>query len=241
MERFDWFGEGKRVERFTWNDRNAIIVFPDHPKEGNPWIWRTEFFGLFAQTDKYMCDRGWFVVWVDIAEEYGSARSIEVMHAFHAYLTKEYGLSSRAVPFGFSRGALCATEYALTYPESVDKLYLDAPLLDFTCFPGPNGKNPCLPALWAHCLEAHQMTEEEAFAHTMPAKRGAELAKKQIPIIIVTGDDDQSVPFFEVTYPFMRDFQTNGGDLLLIMKPGCGHHPHSTHHPECVMAFLENR
>lgn len=238
MERFDWFGEEKKTVRFQWNGRDAVIVFPDQPKAHKPWIWRTEFFGLFAQVDKYMCDHGWFVVWVDIHEEYGCPESIEIMHEFQKYATAEFGLSEKCVPFGFSRGALCATEYALKYPESVSKLYLDAPLLDFAFFPGPRGVNPMEPARWAHCLSRYGMTEEEAFRHTMPAARGAELSP--IPMVIVTGDEDKSVPMEKFTNRFMRDYMAAGGDLLLIVKPGGGHHPHSTHHPECIYAFLDD-
>ena len=38
--------ENRRIE-FSLNGRDAVLICPDQPAPGMPWVWRAEFLGAF--------------------------------------------------------------------------------------------------------------------------------------------------------------------------------------------------
>ena len=69
-------------------------------------------------------------VYYQIGNMYGSDRAVRLMHKFHLHLTEKFGFTAKPYLFVFSRGGLYAFNYALYYPEYVDKIYLDALVLN---------------------------------------------------------------------------------------------------------------
>ena len=60
-----------------------------------------------------------------------------------------------------------------------------------------------------------------------------------IPIIMLYGDAD-TVVLYEENGKVLEDYyRENGGDLKVICKPGCGHHPHSLEDPTPIIEFVE--
>lgn len=53
----DWNGY-KKLD-FSIGGRNSFIVCPQKPLPGNPWVWRTEFFGAFDYADRALFEKGW--------------------------------------------------------------------------------------------------------------------------------------------------------------------------------------
>lgn len=129
-----------RRHDFYLNGREAILVEPKSAAAGNPWIWRTEFFDAFSYADMAMLEKGYCIAYYRISNLYGCPEAVVMMHDFHNYLIKSYGLSNQAVLFGFSRGGLYAFNYAATYSNMVSAIYLDAPVLDLRSWPGGEGK-----------------------------------------------------------------------------------------------------
>ena len=52
---------------FTYNDRACIIVTPRITAEGTPWIWRARFFTHEPQVDLALLDKGFHLVYADVA------------------------------------------------------------------------------------------------------------------------------------------------------------------------------
>lgn len=224
---------------FEWNGHTCILVCPDRPAQGRPWIWRTEFFGAFAQADVAMLHQGYHVAYVKLSDMYGCPKAVEEMERFRAHLVKAYALQERAILFGFSRGGLYAVNYALTYPQGVDKLYLDAPVLDICSWPAGWGKGIGGKREWTECKACYALTDETArdFAQN-PLDRAEELARLDIPVLIVAGDADDVVPLEENSQPFVKRFSQAGGRVQMIVKAGCGHHPHSLEDTAPIVEFL---
>jgi len=228
----------ERVD-FEFEGHSCILVKPHQAAEGNPWVWRAEFFDAFAQADEAMAQAGWHVAYVRLSDRYGCPSAVEDMEKFRAMLVKEYGLSEKPCIFGFSRGGLYTVNYALTYPQNVDKLYIDAPVLDIRSWPGGKGKGEGSPACWEECKACYGLTEETAETFSMnPLDRAEELAKTGIPVIMVAGGADTVVPYDENGEIFVRRFRAAGGVIEEIVKPDCGHHPHSLEDPEPIVKFL---
>ena len=83
-----------------------------------------------------MLQEGYFLLYYKVSDMYGCPQAVEYMRHFHTYVTKEFDLYPKPVLFGFSRGGLYAVNYAAAYPQEVDALYLDAPVLDIRSWPG---------------------------------------------------------------------------------------------------------
>lgn len=232
-----WHGF-KRMD-FELDGHACILVCPDHSAQGRPWVWRTEFFGAFAQADVAMLQAGYHVAYIRLSDMYGCPEAVEWMERFRTHLVKEYDLCERAIPFGFSRGGLYAVNYALKYPQCVDKLYLDAPVLDICSWPAGWGKGIGGRREWKECKACYSLTDETAKHFSKnPLDRAEELAQWNIPVLIVAGDSDEVVPLEENAQPFVRRFSEAGGQVCLMVKAGCGHHPHSLDDPTPIVEFL---
>ena len=230
---------GFQRDDFVFDGHDVIVVRPDTPAPGRPWVWRAEFFDAFAQVDEAMVREGYHLAYVRLSDRYGCPSAVEDMELFRAMLVEKYALRDRPHIFGFSRGALYAVNYALKYPQHTGCLYLDAPVMDIRSWPGGKGKGTGYPVQWKECLEIYGLTEEAAMTFDRnPLDRSEELAALKIPVVLVAGGSDAAVPFEENGWPFGLRFERAGGELLMIVKPACDHHPHSLNDTEPVVRFL---
>src|SRR5882757_8749662 len=79
----DWNGYAR--EDFEVAGHAGLIVKPKEPAAGNPWIWRTEFFGHEPQGDIALLGKGWHVAYFKVSDMYGAPPAIDLMEQFHAY------------------------------------------------------------------------------------------------------------------------------------------------------------
>lgn len=224
---------------FEFEGHPCILVKPDRELPGRPWVWRAEFFGAFASVDEAMAREGYHVAYCSLSNRYGCPSAVEDMEKFRAMMVDAYGLNERPVLYGMSRGGLYAFNYSLKYPQYVDKLYLDCPVMGIRSWPGGKGKGEGAPDCWAECMEIYGLNEETAKTFNMnPLDRTEELAATGIPVIVVAGDTDTVVPYDENGWQFVRRFRRAGGKAVEILKPGCNHHPASLEDPTPVVRFL---
>lgn len=222
----DW--KGYERHDFMLEGREGQIVIPKKAVQGRPWVWRTEFFGAFAQADMALLEQGWAMPYYRLSNMYGCPGAVELMHQFHNHVNAVYGLAPKAALFGFSRGGLYAFNYAVTYPENVALLYLDAPVLDIRSWPGGKGTGVGAPHEWEQCKAVYGITDE---FQGSPINNIGPVADAGIPILIVVGDDDEVVPLIENAKILEEHYRKLGGTITMIVKPGIGHHPHSLEDP----------
>lgn len=238
-------GRPSAIQQSSWNGfqrldfevagRASILVRPMNPAPGLPWIWRTEFFDHAPQVDRALLARGWHVAHIDAKDMYGGPKAMGLFNQFYAHLIVNFGLAKRVVMEGFSRGGLYAFNFAATHPSRVAAVYLDAPVLDIRSWPGRdrNSKE------WTECLDAYGLTEQSLVAFRgNPLDRVVPVAKGNVPVIVVCGDADKTVPFAENTAVLQQRFLDLGGTIEVILKPGADHHPHSLEDPTPVVDFL---
>jgi pimeloyl-ACP methyl ester carboxylesterase/lysophospholipase L1-like esterase len=233
----DW--KGFERSDFTVAGRTALLVRPKTPAPGNPWIWRTEFFGHEPQGDIALLGKGFHVAYINLQNLYGAPVAIEAMDSFHDHLTKTFGLSQKVVLEGFSRGGLFAFNWAAHRPVAVAGLYVDAPVCDIKSWPGGKGKGKGSPGDWQKLLKVYGLTEAQAIAYDKnPVDTLAPLAKAGVPILAVVGDADKTVPVSENIDIVEKRYQALGGKIQVIRKPGCDHHPHSLPDPAPIVDFV---
>ena len=240
FERVGW--RDREAWHFTVNGHEGWVVIPDHPLPDRRFAWRTEFFGAFDYADMALLDKGYYLVHYAIPDMYGAPKAIELMEDFYKVLTEELHLGKRAVMIGLSRGGLYAYNFALAHPDQVACLYIDAPVLDIRSWPGGKFTGPGEERCWKECLEHYGLTEETAMTFTGgPIDHTREIAEAGIPVILVAGAKDELVPYAENGALLEERLTADGGQIKTIVKPDCGHHPHSLEDPAEIIEFIETK
>ncbi|MCQ2432769.1 MAG: alpha/beta hydrolase [Clostridia bacterium] len=226
----------RRID-FTFAGHTGVMIFPEHAKEGNPWVWRAEFLGAFDSVDVEMLRRGWHLAYYGISNMFGNPESVALMKGFYDFIVPEFGLDKKCDIFGFSRGGLYSFNFTCAHPDCVSVLYLDAPVLNMRDWPCADKYEGSFDYL--ECPKQYHMTREEFFASDIhPLDRMAELSATKVPVVIVAGDSDTVVAFKKNGECLCDWLNAHGADYMEIVKPGCDHHPHSIEDPTPVADFI---
>ncbi|WP_316843820.1 GDSL-type esterase/lipase family protein [Pedobacter psychrodurus] len=229
---------GYECADFTLNGRNCKVVKPKVVAKDHPWVWRARFWGHEPQTDISLLERGFYVVYCDVAELFGNAEAISLWNKFYA-LMKKNGLNKKVALEGMSRGGVYVYNWALANPEKVACIYADAPVLDLKSWPGGKGKGPGSKSDWEIVKKDYQLTDDQANAFDKnPLDNASKIAKLGFPMLHVVGDVDDVIPIAENTTPFEKIVRENGGDITVIHKPDVNHHPHSLPNPTPITDFI---
>lgn len=217
--------QGFDCEKFEFEGRNAIIVFPD--KKTDKWLFKTEYFGAFPDFEIEMVKRGYHIVHVDNITRWNKhPDDTDIKAKFADYVSAKYGLKKKCVTVGMSCGGMQSIYFAAKYPEYVSAMYLDAPvinLLSCPCGLGGNSKNDSIPEF----EKAMGMTVSELLSfRNHPLDNFEPLVKNNIPIFLVCGDSDTVVPYIENGALLDKYYREHGAPITTIIKPGCDHHPH---------------
>ena len=228
-------------DRYTFRHdrRQCLIVAPKTEAAGRPWVWRARFFGAFAYADVALLKKGFHVAYMDVGGMYGNAHAVRHWNAFYAFLTGKHGFAKKMTLEGFSRGGLMIYNWAARNPRKVNCIYGDAPVCDIKSWPAGKGKGVGSRADWNACKQAYDLSEKQALRYmSNPVDRLAPLAKAKIPILHVCGAADAAVPMAENSDVVEKRYRKLGGDITVIAKPGCGHHPHSLKDPTPIVNFI---
>lgn len=234
---FNYHGfEGRQL---TINGRDSRIVRPKWTARGAPWVWRARFWGHEPQTDIALLERGYHLVYTDVAGLFGAPKAVGIWDDFYQVMV-DAGLSSKVALEGMSRGGLIIYNWALANPEKVAAIYADAPVLDFKSWPGGKGTGKGSPDAWQQCREAYGFADEKEamnFAGN-PVDQAERLAELEIPLLHVSGLADEVVPYPENTGKLTDRIRSHGGNIQTINKEGVGHHPHSLKDPAPIVNFI---
>jgi pimeloyl-ACP methyl ester carboxylesterase len=241
-KRSEWHGFSRFD--FKFDTRDAIVVVPRKTAQGKPWIWRARFFGHEPQLDIALLEKGYHLVYLDVANLFGSPSAVAHWDRFYDYLVMNYRFHKKALLEGMSRGGLIIYNWANANPNHVAGIYADAPVLDFKSWPGGSrGKtNQGQQRTWDTLLKAYGFRDDaEALAFAgNPVDHTNQILNAQIPLFHICGDSDIVVPYSENTGLFKSRYQRAGGSLMHeIVKPHIGHHPHSVPNPRPLVEFVE--
>ncbi|MEC9036458.1 MAG: alpha/beta hydrolase, partial [Verrucomicrobiota bacterium] len=123
-----WHG----FERHDFNSDGlkCILVIPDSPAKGLPWVWRARFFGHQPQADIELLKKGFHIAYCDVAGLFGNEVAVNRWDRFYDLMTQDWGLSKRPALEGMSRGGLIIYNWAYKNPKKVSCIYGDAPVCD---------------------------------------------------------------------------------------------------------------
>ena len=89
--------------------------------------WRARFWGHEPQCDIALLERGFHIVYCDVAEMFGNDESLSIWDRYYQMLTGT-GLSKKSVMEGMSRGGVYIYRWVAKFPERVAGVYADAPV-----------------------------------------------------------------------------------------------------------------
>ncbi|MDB5211684.1 MAG: hypothetical protein JWQ30_2511 [Sediminibacterium sp.] len=225
---------------FVFNGRNCKVVQPKLTAKDHPWVWRARFWGHEPQTDIALLERGFHIVYCDVAELLGNKECIDIWNNFYA-MVREAGLSKKAVLEGMSRGAVYVFNWAAGNRNKVACVYVDNPLLNIKVWTEemlklPAGKNEMFEAFKK---DFNLTTPDQVQRYNGgPMQSIKKIVKGHYPILVLCADEDEAVPPAENTNLFEKKIKALNGDITVIHKPGFKHHPHSLPDPTPIVDFI---
>ena len=233
----EWFGF-RRLD-FKFEDRDAILVFPENPN--GHWMIKNEYFGAFPDTELALIRQGYTLTYLQNKNRWGTDADHNAKVRFADFLTENLGLRKRFVQVGMSCGGLIAVNFASRYPEYVSFLYLDAPVMNLLSCPMGFG---CGSALdngggWRELSEAYGFTMTDLINYREhPMDRLAVLTDNNLPCALVYGESDTVVPYTENGIHVVHHYHACNKPIFTYGKPGCGHHPHGMEDPAPLVRYI---
>lgn len=226
---------------FEVDGRPVLVVTPKNPAPGKPWLWEGEFFGHKPAPSVALLSQGFHVVYMSVPNMLGCPDAVAHWNAFYYELTTHHGFAKKVALMGLSRGGLYCYNWAIANPDKVACIYGDAPVCDFKSWPGGRGKGKGSPADWDLVLKCYHFKDDaEALAYRgNPVDNLKPLADAGVPLLNVFGDADDVVPWQENTGLLAERYRKLGGEIMLIRKPGVGHHPHGLDDSTPIIQFIE--
>jgi len=225
-----WYGF--RRWKFTFDGHEAWIVEPSRTTAaGKPWTWTIQWSEHFVDRTGVLdlLKQGWHHVFVDGYDERGSDKGVARFAAFQKLLVERLGFAPKTCLVGMSWGGFFSVRYAAAHPANVAKLYLDAPLLTFA----PGFDEAIGP--WEKMKPADGDWLKDP---RMPVHQAAKIAAAKIPVLLLYGGQDQSVPRKLNAEKFITDFRAAGGAITVDCRELFGHHPHGLD-PDKTGAIVE--
>ena len=242
-----WPGEkldtwnGYARHKFQVDGCEAWVVEPKVEASGKPWTWTMEFPDAFTERTGVLqlLEKGFHHVYLNVGNTFGCPSAVKHFDAFYKVLV-DGGLSRKAALIGISRGGLYCYNFAVEDPSRVACIYGDAAVCDIKSWPGGKGKGTGSPGDWKSLIPLYGFKDEAEAMNFKgnPVDSLAPLAVAGIPIIHVVGDADTAVVPQENGLLVEERYKKMGGNISVINKPGCGHHPHGLDNPQPVVDFI---
>lgn len=223
---------------FDFMGLSAFAIKPKCKPNGK-WIIKTEYASAFPETEIELLRRGWHVVYNENYNRWAEPRDLERKLEFVKFIPRELGLDEKFVTVGMSCGGMYAVKLAALCPERVRGLYIDAPVMNLlSC---PFGVGDATDHLAAEFMSYTGKTLSEMLSYRdHPIDKASILLENNIPILLVAGDSDTTVPYHENGALLENYYLEHGGKITVIVKPGCGHHPHGTDDPVHLADIIES-
>jgi len=218
---------GYKMERFQFEDREAIIAFPKEARSGAPWALKTEYWDAFPDVELRLLEQGFHVAFVKNKNRWFTREECDAKARFVRFVSSAYGLNGKCVPVGMSCGGGYAVKFAGLYPELAACLFIDAPVLNFCSIPGKPG-NPVYESMWNNeFVKAYPGLNRWQLPGSQehPICQVDSIIAHKLPTLLVYGLEDQTV-IYEENGKLLEEAMADTGLLKVIPVGARGHHPH---------------
>lgn len=229
---------GYKCLEFEFLQRKAILVCPEMACEGNKWLLKTEYFGAFPTFELEMLELGYHVAYIQNKTRWHDISDDDMKEAFCEFLQQKFDLHEKCLPVGMSCGGMHAVYFAAKYPDRIAGIYLDAPVLNLLSCPA--GVGIAHDDMYEEFVRDTGLTKSDLINYrNHPIDCAGQLVNNQIPVFLVAGDSDSAVPYVENGKVLYDYYVQHGGDIVQVVKPRCGHHPHGLLDNTLLREFAE--
>lgn len=223
---------------FDLDARKATLICPKSPGKDHKWIYKTEYLGAFPSFDIEMLERGYYLAHLQNTSRWCPEKDTEMRSVFCDFLIEKFSLNEKCMLEGMSCGGMQAVYFAAKYPQYVAAVYLDAPVLNLLSCPYALGKAT------TNFRQEFENDMGVSLSELLnyrkhPIDYKDKLLESGIPVILICGDSDLTVPYTENGKLLSDYFKSHGGNLTEIIKPGCDHHPHGLEDNTPLLKFAE--
>ena len=223
---------------FQLEGRKATLICPPNPAKGAKWIYKTEYLNAFPSFDLEMLKLVYYLAHLQNTSRWCPEKDTEMRSVFCDFLIENFNLNKKCMLEGMSCGGMQAVYFAAKYPQYVAAIYLDAPVLNLLSCPFALGK--ATTNFRQEFENNMDITLSELLNYRKhPIDYKEQLLKTSIPVFLICGDSDLTVPYTENGKMLSDYFKANGGNLTEILKPGCDHHPHGLEDNTPLIEFAE--
>lgn len=219
---------GFKMEEFLFEDRKAILVFPNEGTSNGKMLLKTEYWGAFPDTEIKLVEKGFHLAYIKNRTRFATKDDCDLKARFVTYVAEKYGLSKKCIPVGMSCGGAHAVRFAGYYPELISCMYIDAPVLNFCDFPGSYSKSG-YDKYWNNeftvaypGVKRYQLFEFSEH----PINMADVLIENKIPVLMVYGTQDLTVTYEENGKLLEEAYEGHEGLLTVMAVNARGHHPH---------------
>lgn len=222
------FWNGFRKISFLFEGKQAILVFPEKADAEKNWMLKTEYWDAFPEREAEAVAHGFHLAYLQNETRFATKEDCDRKARFAEFLHQEYGLRSACIPVGMSCGGAHAVNFAGTHPERVLGLYLEAPVLNFCSYPGKLGAPECEKVWETEFIHAYPGVKRHDLLHfsAHPLCQISTLQEHRIPILMLYGTQDETVPYNENGKLLELAYTTYPDLLTVIPRMSQGHHPH---------------
>jgi pimeloyl-ACP methyl ester carboxylesterase len=193
------------------------------------WVWDFPFwlaindgFGHVAHRGyvEKLLAAGFHVAGVDVGPSCGSPAAAAVCQEFYEQLVSRYGLHRKARLLAHSHGGLIAYGWAFRHPACVDRIAGMCPATDFRTYPTlPNVVVGPTKGL-GYGLSLEDL--ERRAGELNPIDNLAPLARANVKVLHLHGDEDTLVPTGANSTELARRYRELGGQAEIVLLKGLG-------------------
>ena len=222
---------------FVFSGSPAKVIRPACAPNGK-WALKTEYFDAFPETELALLQRGWHIAYQKNDNRWAQEGDVARKADFIRFVAREFGLEPKCSMVGMSCGGMYAVLVAARCPELVDVLYLDAPVLNLLSCPCDMGIAQS--GLYEEFYRFTGLSRSEMLSYrNHPLDHVPTLLAHRIPVVLVAGDSDKTVPYVENGALLARAYEKGGGMIRIFLKEGCDHHPHGLENAAIVADAIE--
>lgn len=233
---------GFEEKSFLYQERNAKIIYPSIPPNGK-LLLKTEYLDAFPAVEIEMLRRGYTLCFMEHPTRWAPDSETEITAEFVRYVAKELDIPAKCGVIGMSCGGLQGARLAELHPELVSVLYLDAPVLNLLSMMGLGEcHSEILQQAWRELVATYGFSRSTCINfRKSPIDQMDVLLANRIPIIMVYGNADATVIYEENGKVLETYYRQHGGDIKVICKSMCDHHPHGLSDPTPIVTYMEDR
>jgi pimeloyl-ACP methyl ester carboxylesterase len=211
-------------EVFTVGARPAFVMLPAADKRSSPqpWIFYAPTLpGYPDEHERWMHEQflvaGVAVAGIDVGESYGSPAGRKLFDDFYSEMVGKRSYATRPCLLARSRGGLWMSSWAADHPERVAGIAGIYPAFDLRTYPGLDQAAP------AYGMKPQELAA--ALDRVNPIERVESLAVAKVPVFIIHGDRDDTVPLAANSAELVKRYEAQGAKPLatLVVPAGQGH------------------